>query len=52
VNQKEFDHRMRLLNERIQVWKEMEPTEPWTVEYLFYNVGTLRVPTPLSIGDE
>ena len=52
VDQKEFDHRMRLLNERIQVWKEREPIEQWTVEYLFYNVGTLRVPTPLSIGDE
>ena len=39
VDQKEFDHRMRLLNERIQVWKETEPEEQWTVEYLFYNVG-------------
>jgi hypothetical protein len=39
VDQKEFDHRMQLLNERIQVWKEIEPEEQWTVEYLFYNVG-------------
>jgi hypothetical protein len=39
VDQKEFDHRMQLLNERIQVWKEKEPEEQWTVEYLFYNVG-------------
>jgi len=39
VDQKEFDHRMQLLNERIQVWKETEPEEQWTVEYLFYNVG-------------
>ena len=38
VDQKEFDHRMRLLNERIQVWKEKEPSEQWTVEYLCYNV--------------
>lgn len=38
VDQKEFDHRMRLLNKRIQVWKEKEPSEQWTVEYLCYNV--------------
>ena len=39
VDQTEFDHRMHDLNERIQVWKEIEPEEQWTVEYLFYNVG-------------
>ena len=39
VNQKEFDRRMHDLHERIHVWKETEPEEQWTVEYLFYNVG-------------
>lgn len=39
VDQKEFDHRMQLLNERIQVWTDTEPEEQWTVEYLFYNMG-------------
>jgi hypothetical protein len=42
----EFNHRMQQLNQRIQIWKETEPTEPWTVEYLFYNVGTQASPHP------
>jgi hypothetical protein len=46
VNQKEFDHRMHDLNERIQVWKEKEPEEQWTVEYLFYNVEAQAPPHP------
>ncbi len=46
VDQKEFDHRMRLLNERIQVWKEKEPSEQWTVEYLFYNMEAQAPPYP------
>ena len=47
VDQKEFDHRMQLLNERIQVWKETEPEEQWTVEYLFYNMEAQAPPYPL-----
>jgi len=46
VDQKEFDHRMQLLNERIQLWKETEPEEQWTVEYLFYNVEAQAPPHP------
>jgi len=46
VDHTEFNHRMRLLNERIQVWKEREPIEQWTVEYLFYNVGAQASPYP------
>ena len=50
VNQEEFDHRMHDLNERIQVWKEKEPEEQWTVEYLFYNVGGGHCVSPHALS--